>query len=170
MSILLLLALLPQDAPAQTDAPVTVIDATPFGLERTQSNLLAPAGALGGGLMMSQGEWAFSLDFSEQTYDGLRDGTGQVDSATVLTTWATTVEDARMNSWNLEARWGLTDRITCSQTQTGRCTCHQLLHIGQSGVRVQDAATHLQCCALAPAPSRRVCAHGAPPLRPPLRS
>lgn len=112
MSILLLLALLPQDAPAQTDAPVTVIDATPFGLERTQSNLLAPAGALGGGLMMSQGEWAFSLDFSEQTYDGLRDGTGQVDAGTVLEDWDTTVEDARMNSWNLEARWGLTDRIT----------------------------------------------------------
>lgn len=112
MSLLLLLALLPQDAVAQADTPLTVIDATPFGLERSKPHSLAPAGALGEGMIMARGELTWKLDFNEQTYMGLRDGTQQVGASTILSTWATTVEDARMNRWDLEARYGLNDRIT----------------------------------------------------------
>lgn len=112
MSLLLLLALVPQEPAPQTD--ITVIDATPLGLERSQPNLLAPAGALGGGLIMPKGELGLSLDFADQSFEGLRDGRKRVSADTILTTWATTITDARRSGWNLQGRYGVSERITLS--------------------------------------------------------
>ena len=119
MSIFLLLTLLPQDAPTQApnisdEEALTIVDATPFGLERNKPYLLAPAGSLGSGLIMDASEFTIHLSFTDRSFEGLRDGTERVSAATILDTWTTTVVDARRSSLNLEARYGFNDVITLS--------------------------------------------------------